>query len=119
MSQERRLHHRRKIYVTCQVEYGDRMASGKIVDASESGIGILLPDSGDLIKGGARVHIPPAHQMEGGLAETIVLGVRPVNIQQKSKGHRLGFKIVLVETGEADWALLWREISRGTEQSTG
>jgi len=95
------------------------MASGKIVDASEGGIGILLPETGDLIKGEARIHIPPAHQTEGDMSEEIVLGARPVDIQQKSKGHRLGFRVVLVESGEADWMRLCREFSQRTEQGTG
>ena len=85
------------------------MASGKIVDASEIGVGVLLPSDGDLIKGEARIHIPPAHQTEDGSAEAVSLKARPVNIQQKSKGHRLGFKIVQVETGELGWTQLCRQ----------
>ena len=109
MSEERRYHQRRKIYVSCQVEHGDRLASGKIVDASESGLGVLLPSDGDLIKGEARIHIPPAHQSEDGTAESVSLKARPVNIQQKSKGHRLGFRVVQIESGASGWAQLCRE----------
>ena len=85
------------------------MASGKIVDASEGGLGILLPEAGDNIRGEVRIHIPPAHQAEDGSAETVTLRARAVDIQQKSKGHRMGFSVVQVELGDAEWARLWRE----------
>lgn len=98
--------------MSCRVEYGDRTASGRIVDASESGLGILFPIDGDLIKGEARIHIPPAHQTEDRSADSVSLKARPVDIQQKSKGHRLGFLIVQVETGESEWAQLCREYRR-------
>jgi len=95
------------------------MASGKIVDAADGGIGILLPEAGDLIKGEARIHIPPAHHASDDAPEAVVLRARPVNVQQKSKGHRLGFKIVEVESGAPDWTRLCREFHQDTEKGTG
>ncbi|HEX9743110.1 MAG TPA: PilZ domain-containing protein [Nitrospiraceae bacterium] len=109
MGEERRYQQRRKIFVSCQVEYGDRLASGRIVDASNNGLGVLLPEAGDLIKGEARIHIPPAHQSSDESAEGIALRARPVNIQKKTKGHRLGLKIVQVESGASEWTRLCRE----------
>lgn len=117
MSDERRVHQRRKIYVSCQVDCGDRLASGKIIDASDSGIAILLPEAGDLIKGETRIHIPPAHQLSGEDSEAIVLRARLANIQQKTKGHRLGLRILLVESGEPEWRLLCREFQNRETQS--
>jgi hypothetical protein len=119
MSENRRIHQRRKIYVSCQVEHGDRLANGMIVDTSDGGIGILLPDAGDLVTGEARIHIPPAHQASGESVEGILLRARPVNIQQKSKGHRLGFRIVQAESGAPEWTRLCREFHQETEKGSG
>jgi hypothetical protein len=109
MAEERRIIQRRKIYTSCQVECGDRLASGKVIDASQSGIAVLLPEAGDLVKGDTRVHIPPARQPVDESLETIVLRTRLVDLQKKSKGHRLGLKVEQVEGGESDWKKLCRE----------
>lgn len=94
--------------MSCQVDCGDRLANGRVIDASETGIAILLPEYGDLIKGDTRIQIPPAHQPEGESAEATVLRAKLMNLQKKSKGHRLGLKILQVESGESGWAQLCR-----------
>jgi len=109
MTEERRIYKRRKIYVTCQVDCGDRVAAGRVTDASENGIAILLPEHGDLIKGETRIQIPPAHQPEGESFETIALRAQLVDLQKKTKGHRLGLRIVQVESGASDWTQLYAE----------
>jgi c-di-GMP-binding flagellar brake protein YcgR len=109
MADERRIIQRRKIYTSCQVECGDRLATGKIIDASTGGLAVLLPEAADLIKGETRVHIPPAHQPADESLETIVLRVRLVDLQKKTKGHRIGLKVEQVESGESDWTQLCRE----------
>lgn len=109
MTEERRIVQRRKIYTSCQVECGDRLASGRVIDASRSGIAVLLPEAGDLIKGETRIHIPPSHQPADESLETIVLRTRLVDLQKKSKGHRLGLKVEKVESGESDWMKLCLE----------
>jgi len=109
MAEERRIVQRRKIYTSCQIECGDRLASGRVIDASKSGIAVLLPEAGDLIKGETRIHIPPTRQPADESLETIVLQVRLVDLQKKSKGHRVGLKVEKVESGESDWMQLYRE----------
>jgi c-di-GMP-binding flagellar brake protein YcgR len=109
MAEERRIIQRRKIYTSCQVECENRLASGRVIDASQGGIAVLLPEAGDLVKGDTRVHIPPAHQPADESLETIVLRTRLVDLQKKSKGHRLGLKVEKVESGESDWKKLCRE----------
>jgi hypothetical protein len=109
MAEERRVVQRRKIYTSCQVECGDRLASGRVIDASKSGIAVLLPEAGDLIKGETRIHIPPTRQPMDESLETIVLRTRLVDLQKKSKGHRVGFKVEQVEGGESDWMKLCLE----------
>jgi hypothetical protein len=109
MAEERRIVQRRKIYTSCQVECGDRLANGRVIDASKSGIAILLPEAGDLIKGDTRIHIPPTRQPAEESLETIVLRTRLVDLQKKSKGHRVGFKVEQVEGGESDWMKLCLE----------
>lgn len=106
MAEERRIVQRRKIYSSCQVECGDRMASGRVIDASKNGIAVLLPEAGDLVKGDTRIHISPAHQPVDEFLETIVLRTRLMDLQKKSKGHRLGLKVEKVENGESDWMKL-------------
>lgn len=108
MNEERRAYQRRKIYVTCRIEGQDRLASARIIDASESGIAILVPEDGEYIKGEARVHIPPARQLSEDTPEAIALRTQVVDHQKKSKGHRLGLKIVQVESGDSEWMQLCR-----------
>jgi hypothetical protein len=109
MAEERRIVQRRKIYTSCQVERGDRLATGRIIDASKGGIAVLLPEAGDLIKGETRIHIPPTRQPMDESLETIVLRAKLVDLQKKSKGHRLGLTVEQVEGGESDWMKLCLE----------
>jgi len=82
------------------------MASGRVIDASKNGIAVLLPETGDLIKGDTRIHISPAHHPADISLETIVLRTRLMNLQKKSKGHRLGLKVEKVVNGKSDWMKL-------------
>ncbi len=109
MAEERRIIQRRKIYTSCQIECGDRLASGRIIDVSKSGIAVLLPEAGDLVTGDTRIHIPPTRQPAEESLETIVLRAKLVDLQKKSKGHRLGLKVEKVESGESDWIKLCLE----------
>ena len=106
----RRSYPRRKIYLSCQVDCGDRQASGKIIDASDGGITILLPEAAESIKTEARIHISPVRQSPDKSPEGITLHVKPVYLQKKSKGHRVGFKVEQMESGESEWTRLCREL---------
>ena len=106
----RRLSPRRKIYLSCQVDCGDRQASGKIVDASARGVTIMLPESAESIKLETLIYISPARQSPDDSPEGITLRVRPVYLQKKSKGHRVGFKVEQIESGEPEWTRLCREL---------
>lgn len=106
MSEERRAYQRRKIYVTCRFEGRDHLAAARIIDASEDGIAILIPEEGECVSGDARVHIPPAHQLSEDAPEAIALSAHVVDVQKKTKGHRVGLKILKVETGEEEWTHL-------------
>ena len=84
------------------------MASGRIIDASDSGIAILIPEAADFIKGEARIHIPPAHQPSGESPDAIALRARLVDHLRKSKGQRLGFRVEQIESGASEWTQLCR-----------
>jgi len=92
--------------MACQVDRGDRVYAGKIIDASYGGIGILLPDGAESIKGGARILISPFRESPVESPEEIVLRARPTYLKQMSKGHHVGFKIERIENGELEWKRL-------------
>ncbi len=108
-----RAHPRRKIYMTCEVGYEDRLVSGKIIDASYGGIGILLPQGADLIKGEVRVHISPLRESPVESPEEIILRARPVYLKQMTKGHHVGFRIQEIKSGEPEWKRLCDSLTRG------
>ncbi len=82
------------------------MASGRVIDASEDGLAVLLPEAGDLVTGNTHIHISPARQPADVSLETIVLRTCLMNLQKKSKGHRLGLKVEKVVNGKSDWMKL-------------
>lgn len=102
----RRLHTRRKLYISCRIDCGDRQIAGKIIDACDGGITILLPEAAELIKKEARVHIPTVRQSPDESPDGITLRVQLVCLLKKSKGHRVGLKIEQVESGEPEWTRL-------------
>jgi hypothetical protein len=102
----RRLHTRWKLYISCQIDCGDRQISGKIIDACDGGITILFPEAAELIKKEARVHIPMVRQSPDEPPDGITLRVQLVYLLKKSKGHRVGLKIEQIESGEPEWARL-------------
>ncbi|MGH7259158.1 MAG: PilZ domain-containing protein [Nitrospiraceae bacterium] len=107
-----RAHPRRKIYMTCEISHGDRLVSGKIIDASYGGIGVLLPAGAESIKGEARVHISPLRESPVQSPEEIMLRAQPVYLKQMSKGHHVGFKIEEIESGEPEWTRLCDSLTR-------
>lgn len=98
--------------MTCQVGYEDRLVSGKVIDASYAGIGILLPQGADLLKGEARVHISPLRESPVESPEEILLRAQPVYRKQMSKGHHVGFRIEQIESGEPEWKRLCDSLTR-------
>lgn len=82
------------------------MATGRIIDASDSGIAVLIPEAAEFIKGKTRIHIPPAHQPSGESPDAIALRAQLVDQQRKSKGQRLGFRVEEVESGASEWTQL-------------
>src|SRR3989338_2933524 len=101
-----RAHPRRKIYMTCEVAYEDRLVFGKVIDASYGGIGILLPQGADLIKGEVRIHISPLRESPVQSPEEITLRARPVYRKEMTKGHHVGFRVEQIESGEPEWMRL-------------
>ncbi len=85
------------------------MASGRVIDASKNGIAVLLPEAGDLVKDNTRIHISSARHPADVSLETIVLRTRLMDLQKKSKGHRLGLKVEKVVNGKSDWMKLCLE----------
>ena len=70
----------------------------------------MLPESAESIKLDARIYISSARQGSDDSQEGIALRARPVYLQKKSKGHRVGFKIEQVESGAPEWMRLCREL---------
>jgi hypothetical protein len=101
--------------MVCQIDRGDRLFSGRIIDASYSGIGIMLPEGAESITGEVRVHIAPAHQSSVESPEEIRLRARPAYLKQMSKGHHVGFKIAQIESGEPEWKRLCDGLTRNAQ----
>lgn len=110
-----RAHLRRKIYMACQVDHGDRSFSGRIIDASYGGIGIRLPKGAESTMGEVHVHITPANQSSVESPEEIRLRARPAYLKQMSKGHHVGFKIAQIESGEPEWKRLCDGLTRNAQ----
>ena len=96
----KRLYPRRQFSTPCQVSYFDRLITGKIVDVSYNGVGILLPQAVELTEV-ATVQLP----------ERIRLRVRPaynqpVYTHEESAQYRVGYKIQLIEQGQRTWTNL-------------
>lgn len=91
------------------------MLAGKIIDASYGGIGILLPEGAESIRGEVRVHIAPASQSSVESPEEIRLRARPAYLKQMSKGHHVGFKIAQIENGEPEWKRLCDSLMRNAQ----
>ena len=92
--------------MTCEVDRGDRVFSGRIIDTSLNGIGIMLPEGGESLKGKVRVHITQAHPSSVEAPEEIRLSALPAYLKPMSKGHHVGFRIVQIESGESEWKRL-------------
>ncbi len=107
-----RAYPRRKIDMTCEVSHEDRQVSGKIVDASYGGIGVLIPAGAELLKGEVRIHISPMRESPVQSPEEIMLLARPVYLKQMSKGHHAGFRIAQIESGESEWMRLCDSVTR-------
>ena len=96
----KRLYPRRQFGMTCQVNYPDRLITGKIVDVSYNGVGIVLPQAVELTEAASVV-----------LPERIRLRVRPVYNQpvsthEESAQYRVGYTIQLIEQGQRTWSNL-------------
>src|SRR5437879_13007581 len=100
----KRLYPRRQFGMTCQVNYPDRLITGKIVDVSYNGVGIVLPQAVELTEAASVV-----------LPESIRLRVRPVyNLPvytpEAIAQYRVGYKIQLSEQGQRTWTNLSRVV---------
>src|SRR5437762_9308777 len=99
----KRLYPRRQLLASCQVCCLDRLITGKVVDVSYNGVGIVLPQAVELTEV-ASVELP----------ERIRLRVRPVYNQpvftrtllEESARYRVGYKIQLIEQGQRPWTKL-------------
>jgi len=96
----KRLYPRRQFGMTCQVNCMDRLITGKIVDVSYNGVGIVLPQAVELTEAASVV-----------LPERVRLRVRPVynqpvSTQEESAQYRVGYKIQLIEQGQRTWTNL-------------
>jgi len=96
----KRLYPRRQFHTPCRVCCLDRLITGKVVDVSYDGVGILLPQAVELTEV-ASVELP----------ERIRLRVRPVYNQpvythEESAQYRVGYKIQLIEKGQRAWTNL-------------
>ncbi len=95
----KRLYPRRQLYLSasCLVYCQDRLITGKIVDVSYNGVGIVLPQAVELTEA-ASVELP----------ERIRLRVRPVytqpvSTQEERAQYRVGYKIQHIEKGQGAW----------------
>jgi hypothetical protein len=96
----KRLYPRRQLNASCQVNCLDRLITGKIVDVSYNGVGIVLPQAVEMTEV-ASVELP----------ERIRLRVRPVynrpvSTQEESAQYRVGYTIQLIEKGQRAWTNL-------------
>ena len=89
----KRLYPRRRFVVPCRLLWEDQHTSGMTVDISYAGVGALIFVAAELEATDALLHLP----------EDIVLRVCPVHRQQRTEGRRVGFKVMAVERGEAQW----------------
>jgi len=96
----KRLYPRSQLHASCQVNCLGHLITGKIVDVSYNGVGIVLPQAVELTEA-ASVELP----------ERIRLRVRPVynqpvSTQEESAQYRVGYKIQLIEKGQRAWTNL-------------
>jgi hypothetical protein len=96
----KRLYPRRQLHAPCQVSCLNRLISGKIVDVSYDGVGIVFPKAVELTEA-ASVELP----------ERIRLRVRPVynqpvSTQEERAQYRVGYKVQLIEKGQQAWTNL-------------
>ncbi|HZC81823.1 MAG TPA: PilZ domain-containing protein [Nitrospiraceae bacterium] len=96
----KRLYPRRQVIARCLVSCPAYLFTGKVVDVSYNGVGILFPEVIDM-SGEASVEI----------SEGIRLRVRPVynqpvSTQQEDIRYRVGCKIQLIEEGKRAWSNL-------------
>jgi hypothetical protein len=98
--------------MSCEVAWEDRLVSGKVIDASYGGIGILFPQGADLIKGEVQVHIAPLRESPVQSPEEIILRAQPTYRKEMTKGHHVGFRIKQIENGEPDWKRLCDGLAR-------
>jgi len=99
----KRLYPRRQINTSCLVNCLNRLITGKIVDVSYNGVGIVLPQAVELTED-ASVELP----------ERIRLRVQPVynqpvftrTLQEESTQYRVGYKVQLIQQGKRDWTNL-------------
>ena len=99
----KRLYPRRQLHEPCRVSCVDRLITGKTVDVSYDGVGIVLSQAVELTEA-ASVELP----------ERIRLRVQPVynqpvftqTLMEESTQYRVGCKVQLIEQGKRDWTNL-------------
>jgi hypothetical protein len=96
----KRLYPRRQIHASCQVYCLDHLITGKIVDVSYNGVGIVLPQAVDLTEAasvelpvGIRLRVRPVYN-------------QPVSTPEERAQYRVGYKIQLIEKGQRTWTNL-------------
>lgn len=89
--------------MSCEIACEDRLVSGKVINASYGGIGILIPQGADLIKGNVHVHIPPLRVSPVQSSDEIILLTQLAYRKEMTKGHHAGFKIEQIENGQPNW----------------
>ena len=96
----------------CEVACENHLVSGRVIDASYGGIATLLPQGADIINGEVLVRIPPLRESPVQSPEEIILRARPTYRKEMTKGHRVGFKIELIESDEPEWKRLCDGLTR-------
>ena len=86
---------RRRLSVHCRLTWQERQIQGTMIDASYSGLALLVSGEAQLSAvGEVLIHIPGA----------ITVRARPVYIHPtQGEDKRVGFKIASVERGEERW----------------
>jgi hypothetical protein len=96
----KRLYPRRQYHAPCRVNCVGRLITGKVVDVSYNGVGIVLPQAVELTEV-ASVELPDRIRLR-----VHPVYNEPVDAREEWAQYRVGYKIQLIEQGQRIWTNL-------------
>jgi hypothetical protein len=101
----KRLYPRRQFHAPCRVNCVGRLITGKIVDVSYNGVGIVLPQAVELTEV-ASVELPERIRLRVHPVYNEPVDTREEREESAQSNYRVGYKIQLIEQGQRTWTKL-------------